>query len=59
MKPIINGKREVHQFKSDAIERKLKLSNSKGIQCDVHWYDLKPGWGKHRGWGIFEKEDAN
>ena len=55
-KPIIDGKREVHRFHSDAIKRKFKLSNLKGIQCDVQWYNLKPGWGKYRGWGLFEKE---
>ena len=46
---------KIYQFKAEAERWKLKLANKKGIQSDVRWHNFKPGWGKHRGWGLFEK----
>ena len=51
---------EICQFKTEAEKRKFKLSGRTGKQYKVCWYNKKPGWGKHRGWGIFElKEEVS
>ena len=47
---------KIYQFNSEAVRWKLKLSNRKDIQCEVKWYNLNPGWGTTRGWGIFVVE---
>ena len=46
----------VYQFKAEAHKWAIKLSNKKGGQYEVHWYNLKPGWGKYKGWEVFALE---
>jgi len=49
----MNKPLEVHRNKPDAITRKYRLSNRKGIRTEIRWYNVGPG-PKKRGWGLFE-----
>ena len=50
---------KIYQFHEEALRWKFKLANRKGIQCEVKWCDLKPGWGKTCGWGMVEVKENN
>ena len=46
----------IYQNRDEAQKWAFKLSNKKGGQYKVCWYNLKPGWGKYKGWGVFSIE---